>query len=468
MNYYYIAKTQIYEKLPILSQEFPIESHQLLSNEIVSVMRQLISQKSESHNLICNIFRDVFTKVSKKFKSFESLFENRTLSLEFLGLLIVYGNGMQPILQGGYGFITSGPYKDDIMKITSYSPLANIVTGIILSKAFSSISLSPSYISSCSRVPPNPINFEFMEEHLNFFEYFHQFCLKVLNSNQILTEYRLLISTISAFYYFIPMAIQNISTMQMFLKSSDLSSWIDFSIEKTNETKLHSISELSLSINESIRSLPESSNSSSLNSNKTEQNDSIVAHVDKLERPKYNFDSFSNSNVLKTHLQFSILPSNERHFSPSKMVVLYGNGEIDESTQVVSANSNTHSTVTLMTTSFFVGDQIVQSQTQFYWECKILSNPSTSTKFSIGFIDSRDYQSTGVLPFETFSIVLPSREIQSPTIGFIKIDEQFNVQIGDIFGIAYAQNHIFFFRNGIRISRSIPMPHLGNFSPFVR
>lgn len=463
----FIGKTQIYENLPILSSSFPIESHQLVSNEIVSFFRQLISQKSEVHNLICLIIQDVFTKVSLKTKSIETLFDNRLLSLEFLGLLIVFGNGMQPLFQGGYGYITSGPYKDDIMKITSYSPLANIVTGIILSKTFSSISVSPSIISSSSRIPPNPTNFDFLEEHFGFFERFHQFCLKALKSKQFLTEHRLLVSTISAFYYFIPMAIQSTTTMQMFLKSSDISSWINFSIEKSEETKLHSISELSLSINDNIRAL---SLEKSLNDDDEEssgQRSRMKRFNEFIEQPEYNFDSFSNASTLQTHLRFSILPSKERHFSPSKMVVLFGNGEINDDTIISTVNSSSVPVSLSLTTTFFVGDQTVPSHSQFYWECTLLTSLSSSTKFSIGFIDSRDFEAPNCLPFETFSIVFPSREIQSPTIGLIKLDEQFTVQKGDVFGVAYAQNHICFFRNGVKISRSIPSPHLGTFSPFI-
>ena len=442
----FIAKAQIYETLPNLPKSLSIESHQYVSNEIVSYFRQLISQKSRTHQIIEKEFQQILTAISEV-TTIESLFEKRELTLEFLALLIIFGNGMQPILQGSYGVIISGPCKDDIMKITAYSSLADIVTGIQLTKSFTPNSISPNTISPTSRVQPNPRNFEFLENHFIFFQKFHEYCQQILKSNSIHREHRLLSATISAFYCFIPMALQNLSAMHLFLKTSNLKSWLDFSIEKSNETTLSSISELSLAINDRIEILSSHENDKELQ--QLNQNEPQTFKYQ--QTPEYSFDSFSDSYSAKTHLQFSILPSNERDFSPSKMVLLFGNGEVDHSKMTASTDS----------TAVFVGDRTIPNKKQFYWEAKILS--TSHIKFAIGFIDSRESNKS----YEIFALSLPAKEIISPTIGSVKLDEPICTVYGDIFGIALARGQILFYKNGNRILRTIPAPHLGNFTPFI-
>lgn len=451
----FIGLAQTFEKLPVLSTDLPIQCHQYVANELVTFFRETISQTSKVKSIIYKKFDDIFTQISTYKDDISKLFDNRALALDFLGLMVIFGNGTQPIFEGGYGIITIGPNKGHLMRITSYSPLSNIVTGIIPSKSINPISVSPSMITPTSWAQPNPHNLELFENHFRFIGAFHSFSLRVLNSIEIFRECRLVYSLITTFYCFIPIILQNISIMEKFLQYEDLESWLNFSVEKSNETKLYSISEISLSIDDRIEYL--SNNEHELeNFSKSKPASNSYESMS-----EYGFDMVTNNTSRQKYLQFSILPLNERLFSPSKFVVLFGDGSVNEQNMTASIgfNINNHS----HSSCLFVGNQVVPNRNQFYYEIKILAI-SASTQFSIGFIDSRKSGK----PYETFSLKFPSREIQSPTIGVVKINEIVPIQPNDVFGVALAKGDIYFFRNGIKLSCSIPSPHLGSFSPFVK
>lgn len=417
----YISLAQIYEKIPFLDPNLPFPCHQYIANSMVSFFRQLLQTSSKVHEHVKSLFSEILDEISS-ISDIEKFLSNRSQSLDFLSILIIFGHGSQPFLQSGYGIITNGPNKDELIRITSFSPLSSQITGHTLSKSFVSCTVDQNAVSATSKVAPNSRVFQFTEENFRLFHRFHNFCLDSLSNNRIYANHSLLYSLISSFYCFIPLAIQEANAMKMFINSGSIKSWINFANEKTEESKLNSISELMADIGFLIET-----------------------HSQNEEDKK-----FTKKKNAKNFLPFSILPSFERPFSPFRMVTLYGSG-IEKDFTIISSSFGC-----------FVGDRSVPSQSQFYWEVKITSS-NANPRFQLGFIDSRFPDK----PSDQFALIVHSKEIISPTNGTVKIDEQFAVQSGDIFGVALAQQHIFFFRNGIKISRSILTPHLGDFTPFI-
>lgn len=443
----FIAMIKIYDPIPVLRKGMPFASHQMLADEFISFLRVLITPTSKASQVVHSILEHVLGRITHT-RTLENLMSDRKLALHFLALLLVFGEGAQPAFENGHAIVTSGCHKDEFIKITTYSSLSDAVSGYSLAKS-EPVSVALSSITPTARFPSNLRNFNFGEDAIAFFEQFHLACQKIISVNRVHEDHVLLFSVINAFYCFIPLLIQNPAVMVNFLKCCNISSWLDLSVMKTRERRLHSVSEIVADITDIMEDLStEHAKEQMIQIKEWVKNEEQLG--DKQPRVKYGFDSPQNAVRPESHLLFSLLSFEERLFSPDRMTVLHGYGEVKGSVGKTSLSAT------------FVGNRNVPSGQQFYWEAKI-TTASGKPRFKIGFMDYR----AGDKTHEMFSLSYPELDISSPAIGSVALPEHYVFESGDILGVALARNQVTFFANGVQFGRSIPSPHLGDFTPFI-
>ena len=428
----FIGFSQIHEDNPFYNHKLKIESQQLISNEIISFFRILTNKQSKANEQLQLFFDNFLSEIA----STENIFENKEKLLQIVGFFLIFSYGNQPLIQGGYGIVTCGPNKNDLMKITSYLPMSDIVLGTIISKSFDTIQIKSKNIISSSRIQPDPHNLNFKEEHFNLFQLIHHKSLEFFKTFNLRNNV-LIYTLITSFYCFITLVIQTQETISYFLSTANLDSWLKLSIEETHETLLHNIPEILLKLNDSIHNL-----------SLYEEEISKIMQQEKKQNQKNEFSNeitFNNS-----YLHFSILPIELIDFSPYKMFLISGYGK----------NINNF-TVSVKYRAVFVGDRPVPSS-QFYWEVTIhTSNPNPS--FSIGFLDYCFNDNS----YQEYSYNVGSNELISPITNPYKFEENFKFNSGDYYGIGLSKNNIYILRNGIYIGKSIQCPHLSQYTPFI-
>jgi len=434
----FISFPQVGQKIPFFADKFIFEHNMLISNETVNFFHVLLSP---------------YSKAKLETRSFLSDLMNSSVSIDFqnesdalnslISFFVIFGVGVQPIVEGGYGIYSLSSTEEYVSKIYSYVKTSNEILIIPFNNQISlqKETLNNIYPSSLISIPFNSIDFDL--SIVKSFNSLHQQILDLLQKPETFQTNFTIIAFIQSFYCFLPVLIRSMKSFVDFKTVFEIDKLMQFSIESTYENSLHSIPELLHLLSQSVYSLSSQSNTHFTKINHFNSMDLLLLNF------KYSFDFSPPVALYKKSLPYSFVPFSKRYFSPTGFQMVYGKSIISNNVIKTSAPS------------LFVGNRNIPYSSPFYWEIT-LTDLGSHYRFSFGFLENNPNSGS----FDSYSLSFPQKDMLSPFTSSVRLSEKINLVNGDIIGVGIFSEKILFFINGNRLSVSLPKPVHEYFSPY--